>query len=326
LIFYDTGVKMNYLSSSKLYFLYGISSLLGEIVGSIKETGLFKPTVASNDPMTICQTSGIDNCTTDPTKLPILVNIDVSSYQGHIDWSNFDFDSGYLCYVLNYIWVRSSFGKTEDTEFANNMQGITNSTFSDHVGLYHALKPDDVDPCDVQANLVVSLYNRPYVANSHWAIDVEVPSDRTAWPEMADCLAKFMSVTSSQLPVPTIYTSPSQWNPNFDVSSCDLVKDSQLWASRYDENPPAPVICWEDRSWETWQFTNTVYWPSITSNSVDLSCLNPNSSRKIASAIDMNNQTGVIGGGLVRNHSIFSESKQNSNESHLINASNRALS
>jgi GH25 family lysozyme M1 (1,4-beta-N-acetylmuramidase) len=221
---------------------------------------------------------------------------------------------------LNYFWVQSSRGLKKQDTFEYNMKGIADAFSEDSVGLYHFLHPDDIDSCEDQAKFFLNLYNNPAVpTNAKWAIDLETTDDWPVWPEMADCLSTFLGVIGSQLTTPTIYTNPTQWNPNFNTSYCDLVQNSPLWASRYNLNtPPDPVNCWEGRTWDTWQFSSTVSWPNITINTVDLSCLNPDS-KSFSTAEALVRNPGVI------NQSIFSPPAKNSKQSNLISPSNRSF-
>jgi MYXO-CTERM domain-containing protein len=175
---------------------------------------------------------------------PTVEGMDVSQWQGVIDWSQVP-SSG-----IRFAIVRIGDGYGHDTQFAANWAGAR-----DHGlirGAYQFFEPGD-DPVR-QADIVVAAVGRLGPGDLPVTIDVEAPSPSVSPAEYTRRIHVWMDrVTAGTGKVPIIYTGRYYWDPY--VASSDFV-GQPLWHAQYT-SAACPNI--DDRwgDWAFWQYTST---------------------------------------------------------------------
>lgn len=90
--------------------------------------------------------------------------IDVSYYQGEVDWQNVENDG------IDFAMIRASYGTTTDTQFVNNMRNIAQTSLG--VGAYHFCYATTAEEAREEANYFLNQIS-PYKFSYPVAIDLE---------------------------------------------------------------------------------------------------------------------------------------------------------
>jgi MYXO-CTERM domain-containing protein len=161
--------------------------------------------------------------------------IDVSYYQGDIDWQAVAGDG------VKFAWVRVSHStQFKDPKFAANLAGARAAGI--HTGVYQYFEPGQ-DPI-AQAQLLLDLTGPLLPGDMPPMIDVE-SKDTVPKAQYADAIRAWLDhVEAATGVVPFIYTGYYYWNDN--VGTAEFA-DYPLWIANY--NPGCPLV---PDAWATW--------------------------------------------------------------------------
>jgi lysozyme len=183
-----------------------------------------------------------------------LAGIDVSTYQGDIDWP------AVRAAGVEFAFVRASHGTDEDLRFATNWAAARDAGIVR--GAYQYFRPSQ-DPL-AQAELVLTAVGELAVGDLPVVLDVEAADDLPPAEVVAAVRAWIERVVAATGRQPIIYTGLYFWR---DHVGADLTR-SPLWHAQYTEEPcPRLAPPWTD--WTIWQYTNKGSVDGI-SGSVDL--------------------------------------------------------
>ncbi len=166
-----------------------------------------------------------------------LQGIDVSYYQGDIDWNAVAADG------ITFAWIRVSHStQFFDPQFETNLAGARAAGI--HTGVYQYFEPGE-DPI-AQADLLIEALGPLEPGDMPPMIDVE-SADTVPPGAYADAIRSWLDrvEAATGLP-PIIYTGYYYWNDN--VGSDEFI-DHPLWVANY--NPGCPLI---PDYWGTWAF------------------------------------------------------------------------
>jgi len=207
-----------------------------------------------------------------------LQGIDVSYYQGDIDWNAVAADG------ITFAWVRVSHStQFFDPQFDANLAGARAAGI--HVGVYQYFEPGQ-DPL-AQANFLLDHMGPLQPGDMPPMIDVE-SADSVAPAAYADAIRVWLDRVEEVTGVPPIiYTGYYYWNDN--VGSDEFI-DHPLWMANY--NPGCPLI---PDYWVTWTFHQYCACESIAgiSGDVDGDTFNGNLDDLLALSVG----SGVCGDG-----------------------------
>ena len=178
--------------------------------------------------------------------------IDVSYYQGDIDW-NAVAASGVV-----FAWVRVSHSTNfEDPKFAANLAGARAAGI--HTGVYQYFEPSE-DPI-AQADLLLNNLGPLMPGDMPPMIDVE-SQDPVAPGAYADAIQAWLDhIEQATGVVPFIYTGYYYWNDN--VAS-DAFAGYPLWIANYGATCPLVPDAWA--SWTMHQYCDCGDVPGISGN------------------------------------------------------------
>lgn len=182
--------------------------------------------------------------------------IDVSHYQGKIDWNRVAREGG-----VSYVYIKATEGaEIVDDRHAFNLAAAHKAGLS--VGSYHFYRPRvDVDAQFRNMTSVVIKSGQDLVP----IIDIEDDRGVTEDRFIADLSRFIHMVTRHYGRKPMLYTGQNFYNKHFQ----GLFQDYQWMIAKY--KPDVPVL--EDgRNYLMWQYTDKGRIPGINGN-VDRSCL-----------------------------------------------------
>ncbi|WP_339056586.1 glycoside hydrolase family 25 protein [Candidatus Regiella endosymbiont of Tuberolachnus salignus] len=179
--------------------------------------------------------------------------IDVSHFQGNIDWSRVA-ASG-ICYGM----AKMSEGATyTDERFVTNFKGMKSQGIA--AGGYHYFRALSSSAQQQRDNIHARLNDSGFdLTQDRLAIDVEAGGNEGATPDqMADNLYELVNLLKDSLlngRFPYIYTSPSVWTEKvawkkYDFSGCPL------WIAHWSATEPKVPDTWKDKSWCWWQHSS----------------------------------------------------------------------
>jgi GH25 family lysozyme M1 (1,4-beta-N-acetylmuramidase) len=168
-----------------------------------------------------------------------LIGIDVSQYQGEIDWEKVA-ASG-----VRFVIIRATMGLGgTDPNFISNWEGAKKAGLL--VSAYHIFFHDE-SPVKQALAFVQALDGRE--PDFPLALDVEIPARGNYGAQLEDmCLT--MEILTGQRPM--IYTAQYIWNTN--VGWGPKWHLYPLWVADYDAAAPAMPDGWE--RWSIWQYSN----------------------------------------------------------------------
>jgi lysozyme len=209
-----------------------------------------------------------------PTATPVswLEGIDVSHYQGSIDWAKV------AAAGKRFAFIRASAGSlTADSRYTQNRTGARAAGVA--VGAYHFANPDGATNDALnEANWFLSNAT-PASGDILPALDLEVSnglsvSALTTWTQT--WLGRVTAVTGVR---PIIYTTPSFWRTNMGDTDWFARNGYRiLWIAHWTSaaQPTVPASNWGGNSWTFWQYSSTGSVPGI-SGAVDLDRYNGSS-------------------------------------------------
>lgn len=203
---------------------------------------------------TWCERYGVVVCADGPT----LDGIDVSYYQGTIDWD------AVAASGIDFAFIRTNDGDFEDPQFARNWSEARRAGVIR--GVYQFFRPN-LDPI-VQANTMLDMMGPLEADDLPPVVDVEVGggvSSAVATERLHQWIDHVEAATGR---APIIYTSNYLWSTY--VGSGDFV-DYPLWAAHWGASCPNIPDPWTE--WVFWQTSETGSVPGI-SGAVDTDLFN----------------------------------------------------
>jgi lysozyme len=169
----------------------------------------------------------------------MLEGIDVSEYQGTIDWS------AVAGAGKSFAFIRTGDGSYRDKQFSANWLGAKNAGLI--VGAYHFLRPG-VDGA-AQADICIQMSGGPGSGVLPITIDVETASDPISLSNLVQAFAAEVESQTGQSPI--IYTAPGFWGPN--VAPTGLEYRCPLWVANWGVESPTLPSGWS--AWTFWQYS-----------------------------------------------------------------------
>jgi lysozyme len=177
--------------------------------------------------------------------------IDVSEFQGTIDWAAVDPDT------VRFAIVRATKGRSYvDPNYATNVAGATANGFV--VGAYHRAKPDGASGDAVrEADLFVDVA-RNAAGDVLPVLDVEDAGGLSV-ARLQEWVQRWLSRVHSKLGVRAmIYTGPNFWRSRMGDTGWFARHGYPLWIAHWDvASPDVPAHDWAGNGWTTWQWTST---------------------------------------------------------------------
>lgn len=165
--------------------------------------------------------------------------IDVSKYQGVIDWPKVA-SSG-----IKFAYCRIGDGLLADPTFQRNYQGAKDAGIVR--GAYHYFRPSK--SARQQADMIIAAVGKVQPGELPISIDVE-NKDSQPTATVVSVLNELVGYLKSALGVdPIIYTSASFWNANVGVGM-----DLDLWVAHYNAATPTIPTAWKERGYRFWQY------------------------------------------------------------------------
>lgn len=200
--------------------------------------------------------------------------IDVSKWQGEIDWGKVAADG------IKHVFIKMSEGGTHtDPQFVNNWNAAKNAGLE--VNVYHYFLALSSTPEEQVANIKKNLLSVGFDPTMNLlAIDVEQEGNEPAnQNQMADNLQNLLTqlkadVLSSVNPM--IYCSPAYWDDSINWEKYDFSL-YPLWIASYVQEKPRLPQTWDKPgiTWFWWQYTSQGEVNGISGN-VDLDWVLPN--------------------------------------------------
>ena len=166
------------------------------------------------------------------------IGIDVSHYQGDIDWSS-------VTPHQDFIFIKATDGKSNvDPRFHENASSLEG--FSVPTGAYHFFEPSD-DPIEQAKNYLQQI--NQYSLGLRPVLDIEISSGVSPEVIAKNALSWLKYVEEKTGCQPIIYTYSDYWNQY-------LGKDFNqygYWLADYNKDPVLPS---SRTSWQIWQYTD----------------------------------------------------------------------
>lgn len=168
--------------------------------------------------------------------------IDVSYYQGDIEWSRVR-SAG-----VAFAFIRISDGATiADPRFVANWRGAKQAGVLR--GVYQFFRPEE-DPI-VQASVVVRALRQHGLGELPPVIDIEVTGGLPLARVVANARVWIEHVRSQLGVEPIVYTNPGMWR----WTGANGLARQPLWVAHYTTNCPSVPAPWSQ--WTFWQYTDT---------------------------------------------------------------------
>jgi lysozyme len=173
-----------------------------------------------------------------------LSGIDVSTYQGEIDWPTVKAAG------VEFAFIRVSHGTDEDVRFATNWSAAHEAGVVR--GAYQYFRPS-------QADLALATIGALQPGDLPLVIDVEAADDLPP-AEVAAAVRTWVGrVVAATKRQPIVYTGLYFWRDHVAVD----ITSSPLWHAQYTEDAcPRIAPPWTD--WTVWQYTNKGHVDGIT--------------------------------------------------------------
>ena len=175
---------------------------------------------------------------------PTVEGIDVSSWQGHIDW-NAVAHAG-----IRFAIVRIGDGTYHDADFAANWSGARNAGLIRGAYLFFEPRTDAI----TQANIAISAVGHLGPNDLPVTLDVEAPSPGVSPAQYAAAIQTWVDhVTAGTGRAPMIYTGRYYWDPYVASSAFNHLP---LWHAQYT-SASCPNIDDRWHNWTMWQYTSS---------------------------------------------------------------------
>ena len=179
-----------------------------------------------------------------------LPGIDVSRWQGSIDWNQVAGDG------IRFVFMKATDGTTiVDPTYDTNLAGARANGI--RVGSYHFARPDgSANDAELEARWFVD--NASITAGSlPPVLDIEVngglgAAALTDWA--LDWLEEVRALTGVRA---LVYTSPNGWKERFGNTTRVANAGYDLWVAHWTSGDPLlPASNWGGRGWMVWQYTD----------------------------------------------------------------------
>ena len=199
-----------------------------------------------------------------PKKLPLLKGVDISSYNGSVDFKKLH-AAGYGFVIAKCTegadWKDATF--TKERVDAIRAAGM-------RVGAYHFLRPKPGRSGKVEAAFAVTTaYAAGYGKPGDLSLTIDFESTQLGRPDtlryLVECVTEVKRLTGK---APIIYTGGPFWNEN--TGDCRDNFGCQLWLAAYVKDPENYLpAAWATTGWAIWQHTDQGSVPGVRSSSVD---------------------------------------------------------
>ncbi|MBP7263534.1 MAG: peptidoglycan-binding protein [Spirochaetia bacterium] len=191
--------------------------------------------------------------------LGYVAGIDVSYYQGAIDWK------AVYAAGKRFAFARVSYGtNTVDSRFAANWPAMKAAGIIR--GAYQFFRPSQ--DAAAQANLFLSKLGKLEAGDLPAVIDVEV-TEGVAGSVIVSKVRTWVNIVKAATgKMPIIYTSPGFWN---SLPGTSVLSDCTLWVAHWGVSSPSLPSAWS--SWKFWQYSDSGSVSGI-SGAVDLDWFN----------------------------------------------------
>lgn len=171
-----------------------------------------------------------------------LFGIDVSHYQGIIDWNNLQFVKDSV--PVNFVFMRASVGKdTPDKHFARNWREAEKKNLIR--GAYHYYRPDE-NSTQQARNFISKVKLEP--GDLPPVLDIEALPRRQSHASLRKGIQNWLNIIENHYGVkPIIYTGDTFYNHFLAGRGFD---DYKFWIANYN-HVPEPTC----RDWSIWQFS-----------------------------------------------------------------------
>ena len=172
--------------------------------------------------------------------------VDVSHYQGKIDWTKMH--TIYNLYPINFAFIRSTMGTSSiDETFEDNWEGAKENNILR--GAYHFYRPDENSTLQAQ-NFIATVPNKPDALPPVMDLEYDSNCINTHTKEQ---LLKQIQIMHDQLrshydKQPIFYTSKAFYN----IVLLGEFKNTPIWIREYKEQPNLK----DGRKWTFWQHNN----------------------------------------------------------------------
>jgi lysozyme len=175
---------------------------------------------------------------------PTVQGIDVSYFQGTIDWPSVAADG------IGFAFVRLSYGDIfRDPKFDTNWQGALDAGVVR--GAYQFFKPSQ--SVSAQAQMMIDAMSTMQTGDLPPMLDVEV-SDGESPSRVAAKVEQWTEAVQSALGVaPIIYSGSYFWRD--DVGGSSDEQDNPFWIAQYTTKCPNLPLPWS--RWTLWQYSST---------------------------------------------------------------------
>ena len=172
------------------------------------------------------------------TKTVRVNGVDVSHFQGQVDWQKVKADS------ISYVYLKATDGITyTDPKYIDNSSELYKVGLA--FGSYHFFEPDD-DPIDQAKHYISVTSQQKDILRP--VLDVEISRGKTP-QEISESVAKWLSYVEEDLNCqPIIYTYASYWEEFLG----DDFTEYDLWLADYASTPNPPK---NKQDWLMWQYS-----------------------------------------------------------------------
>lgn len=216
------------------------------------------------------------------------IGVDVSRFQGTIDWTAVG------GYGIRFAFVQASRGTGFDCDVVPDNCGADLYYASNYaaaraagirVGAYHRvfIDPEPIEALKIdaraEANLFTSIVGTLRRGDLVPALDVESPFDGASPVQIRVWIKTWIKRVRKTLGVrPIIYTNTTSWAATDDTTKFAR-KGHPLWVANWGVGRPSvPAGNWGGRGWSIWQYTSSGTVPGITGR-VDMNRLRVRFSR-----------------------------------------------
>ena len=199
-----------------------------------------------------------------PKKLPLLKGVDISSYNGSVDFEKLH-AAGY-----GFVIAKSSEGGDwKDSTFTKGRVNAIRAAGM-RVGAYHFLRPKPGRSGKVEAQFFIkTAYATGYGKPGDLRPVIDFEATQLGRPQtlryLVECITEVKRLTGKP---PIIYTGGPFWNEN--TGDCRDNFGCQLWLAAYVKDPQQYLpAAWATTGWAIWQHTDQGTVPGVPSAGVD---------------------------------------------------------
>lgn len=186
--------------------------------------------------------------------------VDVSHYQGKIDWTKMH--NIYKLYPINFAFIRSTMGSSSiDKTFEENWTGAKENNILR--GAYHFYRPDENSTLQAQ-----NFINKVHLESGDLppVLDIETLPRTQSMERMIEGIKNWCKIVEEHYDVkPIIYTSDKYFEDYLN----EHFKEHYIWIANYN--------FWTEKMkghWDFWQFTEKATIEGIKTTKVDVNIYN----------------------------------------------------